>query len=542
MQKIIKPKTIALSAKREIKSQQRPITGIKKIKDLWDNLFTLEHLREIYLNKIRIDKTGMLKKAVGLDFVTHKKFEEDLDENLKVIARKVKNGTYRFTRYKLILINKGLGKPPREIRIATIRDRITQAVMGEFARKVFGAQCEIPNGRNIIKDIANERKNFSGYSKSDISQFFKNINHELLKQKLEKKFQDQYIVDLFMKAVSTESYSNEFSVPKFDGFEWERKGVPEGLSFSGFIANMFLEDIDLKYQEIPDIRYYRFVDDILILCSAEDSERYSSMLSNDFGKLRLSINTDKASDVSKAMTFDYLGYVFDGDKITIRQKSLAKIENRLADIIKNEAKRRRKLTEKSEQLNIETDILALLDIEEKPFNETLNNAITGFKIDKAYFSWLNYYSLINDYTLMGKLDALVQNLLARYGIDDIKPKKFLKTLLECQHNPNSTYIPDYTYVRFIRIQDGDENININVSSNLAKQVAKQIGWNRDSGNISPTAARRNFNEHFNAAIKLAISEGFSFEKRKSKYFINMKEFKKCVQKAITKLLSDSNEL
>lgn len=540
----IKPalKTVSLIAQKEKRAALRPITGPKKIKDLWDKAFAVENLRSIYYAKVKTDKSGNIKKSVGLDFVTNEQFQKELDENLAIIERKVKNGTYHFTRYKLILINKGPGKPPREIRIPTIRDRVVQGAMAEFARTVFGSQCEIPKGKNIIREIIKERPNFTGYSKNDISMFFKSISHELLKEKLEKKFKDQGIVELFMRAVATESFSEEFNVPKFEGYEWDRVGVPEGLSFSGFVANMFLEDIDLKYKAIPDIKYYRFVDDILILSSAENSERYSSMLRSDFAKLRLTINAEKASDSLKSMSFDYLGYVFDGDKITIRPKSVEKIERRLAELIKEEAKRRKKLSQDKKDQPDLTELFSLLNLKQKPFAERLNNLITGFKVNKVHYSWVNYYSLINDYTLMGKLDALVKNLLTRYGISDVNPKKHLKALLECQHNPEGKYIPDYTYIKSIVVNTGDEMVNFEVTSNLAKNIAKQLGWNRRSRTEDAYAAAIEINSFFEVAVYLAITEGFSFTKKGSKYYLNMKNFKIALQKGIMKLFTDSKEI
>jgi len=46
--------------------------------------------------------------------------------------------------------------------------------------------------------------------------------------------------------------------------------VPQGLSISNLLSSLYLGDIDTAFGEIPDIDYFRFVDDILIIC--EDQE------------------------------------------------------------------------------------------------------------------------------------------------------------------------------------------------------------------------------------------------------------------------------
>lgn len=54
---------------------------------LWKKLFTPKHLLEHYDEKIKS------RPSVGLDRVSPKKFEEELDENIQIIVRKTKNGS-----------------------------------------------------------------------------------------------------------------------------------------------------------------------------------------------------------------------------------------------------------------------------------------------------------------------------------------------------------------------------------------------------------------------------------------------------------------
>ena len=61
---------------------------------LWKKLFTKKHLIEHYEEKVKN------KPSVGLDKVSPRKFEQNLDENIEIIIRKSMNDSYHFTRYK----------------------------------------------------------------------------------------------------------------------------------------------------------------------------------------------------------------------------------------------------------------------------------------------------------------------------------------------------------------------------------------------------------------------------------------------------------
>lgn len=79
----------------------------------------------------------MAKCTVGVDRVNFKNFKNNLSENSSIIERKVKNGTYTFSRYKEVLILKGKDKLPRTIYIPTIRDKIVLSLLKEILFNSF---------------------------------------------------------------------------------------------------------------------------------------------------------------------------------------------------------------------------------------------------------------------------------------------------------------------------------------------------------------------------------------------------------------------
>ena len=81
--------------------------------------FTKKHLRELYFSSVRF------RAAVGIDKINRRAFENNIDENIDIIYRKVRNGTYKFTPYREKLISRGSKKLPRIVSIPTIRDKLT---------------------------------------------------------------------------------------------------------------------------------------------------------------------------------------------------------------------------------------------------------------------------------------------------------------------------------------------------------------------------------------------------------------------------------
>lgn len=61
---------------------------------LWDILFSKEHLKEHFEEKVKI------KSSVGLDKISSIKFQQNFEREIDIIERKINNDTYQFTRYR----------------------------------------------------------------------------------------------------------------------------------------------------------------------------------------------------------------------------------------------------------------------------------------------------------------------------------------------------------------------------------------------------------------------------------------------------------
>ena len=96
-------------------------------------------------------------------------------------------------------------------------------------------------------------------------------------------------------------------------------GVPEGLPISNTLANIYMQDIDIKYRELGCISYYRYVDDMLILVNEDNFFDVKNNICDDIKKLGLELN-DKNDEGLVTESFEYLGYVLNDGEVTVRKR------------------------------------------------------------------------------------------------------------------------------------------------------------------------------------------------------------------------------
>ena len=379
----------------------------------WKLLFSKTYLKSRYYEKVA------KRPSVGLDKVTNEKFEEKLGEEIDIILRKVNDGSYSFSRYRMLLFLKGPTKAPRQVCVPTVRDKLTLSTLNELLGLVYGSQCRTQMPQVIINDISNNLPNFDSFIKLDVSSFYASIKHNVLLRKLRGKIKKAEIIDLIQKAIETESLS--YPVKEKVKRHKRELGIPEGLPISNSLANIYLANLDKKYSAASGIKYYRYVDDILILLNQENLQTVKKAVIKDLKSLGLKTN-DKNADGKISQGFEYLGYFLSSRGITVRNSSVLKVEQSLEELI--------------------------IKMKNEPPEYTewkLNLKITGFIYGGNKYGWMFFYSQISDTSLLFRLDNLIEKLLKRYGIDSsIRRKRFVRTYHEIRQALHTTsYVPNF---------------------------------------------------------------------------------------------------
>lgn len=129
----------------------------------------------------------------------------------------------------------------------------------------------------------------------------------------------------------------------------DSKGIPQGLSISAILANIYMLDFDERVNEkitrLGGI-YRRYADDLIIVLPAEVSSDFDAIeyVQQSILKEKLEIHPGKVqgplrfeNDGQIAQPLDYLGLVFDGNDITIRQASIDRFYRKMRKGIRAKA-------------------------------------------------------------------------------------------------------------------------------------------------------------------------------------------------------------
>lgn len=115
-------------------------------------------------------------------------------------------------------------------------------------------------------------------------------------------------------------------------------GVPQGISVSSYLAELYLQKFEEKFNTFPynqNILYFRYVDDIFVLST--DNKALKDVKRNILFELTsvygLKINEEKIVDgeLSKKAA-DFLGITVSNRKISISSAQVARVEHQLNDL------------------------------------------------------------------------------------------------------------------------------------------------------------------------------------------------------------------
>lgn len=270
------------------------------IMSLYDDVFSFRHL---YESETRARKSKGHKKDVI-------SFEEDLGTNLFDLYERLHNRTYRVEGYHHFKIYE-----PKERNIQSLRycDRVVQHCLVDFylgplleRHLIYGnAACRKNKGtdfaRNLLKRYLSDASgNGPVYIlQFDIHHYFEEMNHEVLKKKLQKLVLDDEMYAFLSGLV--DSYNQETG-----------KGLPMGNQTSQCFALYYLDGLDRLIKEKYRIKgYVRYMDDGVVI--SNDKALLHSLLCDackELSKLKLSFNEKKTHIFPFAQGVTFLGYRF----------------------------------------------------------------------------------------------------------------------------------------------------------------------------------------------------------------------------------------
>jgi len=371
--------------------------------------------------------------TLGMDGISTNKFSEIIDDEIDIIKRKVKNHTYNISPYREKLILKGKTSNPRSISIPTNRDKLTLSALQKFLVTEFKGKLSDDDVNSKISHIKQTIKSntFDSFIKLDIKSFYPNIDHEILLNKVRVQINDKEALYLLEKALRQVAIAT--GRRKDIQTKVEQKGVAQGLSISNILSSVYLNSLDKKYSKKTNLAYFRYVDDILILCNKGDMNDIKESIAMDTQKLKLEIHDFKEnSDKSEFGTihkdkFQFLGFDFFADIVSVRERSIDKLRDRIIGVF---------------YANQEKNITSLY--------RELNLKISGCIYDEKQYGWMYFFRQMDDQTLLYSLDIFVKKCFIRFHrkYKESKVKKFTKIYFKLKNYDidkldKNTYIPKF---------------------------------------------------------------------------------------------------
>lgn len=238
-------------------------------------------------------------------------FEMSVGTNLFQIHEEPMNGTYKLAGYYYFTIH---DPKVREIYALHYRDRIVQHCLCDnllapyFEKHLIydNAACRKEKGTLFAMNRLNgfmhehfQKYGFQGYFlKCDVRKFFDSIDHEILKERLQRIVDDKRTLHMLFDIID----SYEVSLGK---------GIPMGNQTSQWFALFYLDPLDRLLKEKLRIKYYtRYMDDcVLVSHSKEVLNNALAEMRKLLADLKLEFN-DKTQIFPIAHGVEYLGWRF----------------------------------------------------------------------------------------------------------------------------------------------------------------------------------------------------------------------------------------
>jgi RNA-directed DNA polymerase len=273
--------------------------------------------------------------APGVDGVTWKDYEQDLECKLADLHARVHRGAYRALPSRRVYIPKADGGQ-RPLAVAALEDKIVQraatAVLNAIYEEDFlGFSYGFRPGRGAHDAmdalvVAIESRKVNLILDADIRSFFDSVSKEKLVEFLEQRIGDRRMIRLIQKWLKT-------GVLEDGEVRVSERGTAQGAVISPLLANIYLHYVfdfwanGWRQQEATgDMIIVRYADDFIVGFQHEsDARRFLEALRMRLGEYALSLHPEKtrliefgrfAADnrrrrgLGKPETFNFLGFTF----------------------------------------------------------------------------------------------------------------------------------------------------------------------------------------------------------------------------------------
>lgn len=297
---------------------------MKRYGNLYPKIYDIENLRLAHINARKNKSHYKEVKMVN----------KDPDKYLYQIQKMLKKKTYKTSPYTYSKIN-DKGKIREISKLPYFPDRIVHWAVMLQTEKIFintfitDTYASLPNRGthkviNKMQHAMQNRKETKYTLKLDVKKFFPNIDQNILKSLLRRKFKDKDLLWLFDEIIDSAD-----------------KGLPIGNYISQYLSNYYLTYFDHWLKEKMGVKYYyRYMDDMIVFGNSKLKLRLLRVYIDDYLKneLNLKIKSNWQIFPTYVRGVDFLGYRLFGDYTLLRKKIVKSIKAKVKTINKRGVK------------------------------------------------------------------------------------------------------------------------------------------------------------------------------------------------------------
>ena len=289
----------------DVSTRQQRIA--KNARNLPDVSFTAvaHHIdvRWLWIAEQRVRKDG----ATGVDGVTSREYAQGKEEKLRQLEQRMKSGAYRAPAVRRVYVPKSRTEK-RPIGIPTYEDKIAQKAVQMVLEPIYEQQFHdfsygFRPGKSqhmALDRLWQEVMNMRGayVIDLDISKYFDTIDHQLLREVVQKRIRDGVIMRMIGKWLHA-------GVMEGGTVTYPKAGSPQGGVISPLLSNIYLHEVldewfvqQVKPRMHGKTAMVRFADDaVLMFERREDLERVMEVLPKRFAKYGLTMNERKTKAI-----------------------------------------------------------------------------------------------------------------------------------------------------------------------------------------------------------------------------------------------------
>jgi RNA-directed DNA polymerase len=246
------------------------------------------------------------------------------------LLKRLQNRCYQFS--PLQRVQKASGEV---IHLWSARDALVLKVLSIMLAEVLpiSMACTHVKGhgglKSTVRQVYDQLPSHCFVLRTDVKGYYESIDHFLLMGQLAEYIKDKFILNLLWQYLHR-------MVERGGLYKEIQRGISRGCPLSPLIGAFFLAGLDAQFQQ-DGVFYVRYMDDILILVPTRwKLRRAVKTLNESFAALKLEKHPDKTFIGQIDRGFDFLGYHFSSEGLSVSQATVNKFAARATRLYEQE--------------------------------------------------------------------------------------------------------------------------------------------------------------------------------------------------------------